>query len=190
MTTISSVRCILINLRRGLSVSRNAFIARTALLQPASDGFSQRGTIRISAGARISDGAILAAYGGHINVDENVYIGPYCVLYGHGGLTIGRNTLIANHTTIVPSNHIFDDPNRPINSQGETRHGIKIGEDVWIGSGVKVLDGVSIGNGCVIGAGSIVNKSLEPYSIATGSPAKLIRVRGKSQDNRPSDLVI
>jgi acetyltransferase-like isoleucine patch superfamily enzyme len=177
-TIIWRIRWLLINSRRGLYVSHKAFIARTALLQLVSDGFNGRaGTIHVSSGARVSDGAILAAYGGSIHLAENVYVGPYCVLYGHGGLTIGRNTLIANHTTIVPSNHIFSDPERPIGSQGETSIGIKIGEDVWIGSGVKVLDGVCIGDGCGDAAGASVTKSLEPYSVVAGSPAKLIRVR-------------
>jgi acetyltransferase-like isoleucine patch superfamily enzyme len=178
---IRRIRWLGINLRRGLYVSHKAFIAKTACLQLESDGFTRRGgTIHISSGARISDGAILAAYGGSIHLAENVYVGPYCVLYGHGGLTIGRNTLIANHTTIVPSNHIFSDSARPIRSQGETRVGITIGEDVWIGSGVKILDGVIIGDGCVVGAGSILNRSLEPYSVVAGSPAKLLRMRGES----------
>lgn len=168
----------MLNSRRGLHVSQKAFIAKTALLQSVSDGLSGRGTIYVSSGARISDGAILAAYGGSIHLSENVYVGPYSVLYGHGGLTIGRNTLIANHATIIPSNHIFSDPENPISSQGETKLGIKIGDDVWIGSGVKILDGVCIGNGCVVAAGSIVNKSIEPYSVVAGSPAKLIRMRG------------
>jgi acetyltransferase-like isoleucine patch superfamily enzyme len=185
-TIIWRIRWLLINSRRGLYVSRRAFIARTALLQPAPEGSTKRGTIHISSGGQISDGAVLAAYGGSIHLAENVYVGPYCVLYGHGGLTIGRDTLIANHTTIVPSNHIFSDPERPIRSQGETRVGITIGEDVWIGSGVKVLDGVCIGDGCVVAAGSIVNRSLAPYSVVAGAPAKLLRVRSKSAHLEPS----
>lgn len=172
------LRCWLLNRRPGVNVSKFAYISKTADLQLNTDGFSTGGVISIAPGVRISDGVILAPYGGSIHLEENVYIGPYCVLYGHGNLTIGRNTLIASHTTLIPSNHIFDDPSTPINKQGERKLGIKVGEDVWIGTGVRVLDGVHIKNGCVIGAGSIVNKSLEPYSIAVGVPAKSVKLRG------------
>ncbi len=52
-----------------------------------------------------------------------------------------------------------------------------IGSDVWIGHGSIVLPGVAIGHGAVVGAGSVVTKSVEPYAIVAGNPARLIRMR-------------
>lgn len=52
---------------------------------------------------------------------------------------------------------------------------VVIGDDVWVGGGVIILGGVTIGDGCTIGAGSVVTKSIPPYSIALGSPARVIR---------------
>lgn len=54
---------------------------------------------------------------------------------------------------------------------------IEIGNDVWIGYGVKICEGVTIGDGAVVGAGSIVTKSIEPYAIYAGVPAKRIGQR-------------
>lgn len=59
----------------------------------------------------------------------------------------------------------------------ENRIQIDIGSDVWIGRGVKICEGVSIGDGAVVGAGSLVTKSLEPYGIYAGIPAKKIGQR-------------
>ena len=59
----------------------------------------------------------------------------------------------------------------------KSRGDISIGNDVWIGYGVKIFKGVTIGNGAVIGACSLVNKSVEPYTIAAGTPARPIRKR-------------
>ncbi len=53
----------------------------------------------------------------------------------------------------------------------------QIGNDVWIAAGVTILRGVTIGNGAVIGAGAVVTKSVEPYSIVAGVPAKKIGQR-------------
>ncbi len=64
-----------------------------------------------------------------------------------------------------------------IQGHPSSKGNIEIGNDVWIGHGATILSGVSIGDGAVIAAGSVVTKSVEPYSIVGGNPAKLIRVR-------------
>src|SRR4029077_1430201 len=58
-----------------------------------------------------------------------------------------------------------------------SRGDIAIGNDVWIGYNVRLFKGVTIGNGAVIGACSLVNKSVEPYTIIAGIPARPIRKR-------------
>ena len=69
-----------------------------------------------------------------------------------------------------------------MNSQGLTKKGIAIGEDVWIGAGCKILDGVHIGNGTVIGAGSVVTKDIDAHLIAFGVPAKVAGRRHAASD--------
>jgi acyl-[acyl carrier protein]--UDP-N-acetylglucosamine O-acyltransferase len=52
---------------------------------------------------------------------------------------------------------------------------VRIGDKAWIGYGVLILPGVTIGEGAVIGAGSVVTRSIEPFTVAAGNPAKPIR---------------
>ncbi len=54
---------------------------------------------------------------------------------------------------------------------------VSIGSDVWIGAKVIILPGLSIGHGAVIGTGSVVTRSIPPYSICVGTPAKVMRFR-------------
>ena len=54
---------------------------------------------------------------------------------------------------------------------------IEIGHDVWIGDNVIILEKVKIGSGSIIAAGSVVTKSVDPYTIVGGVPAKKIKDR-------------
>lgn len=109
---------------------------------------------------------------------DHVTVNPFSVLYGHGGLRIGSNVLIAAHVIIIPANHRFDRADILIRKQGESRLGITIGDDVWIGAGARILDGVTIGTGCVVAAGAVVTRDVQPYSVVAGVPARTIKRRG------------
>ncbi len=52
-----------------------------------------------------------------------------------------------------------------------------IGNDVWIGQDVMLARGITLGHGSVVAAGSVVTKSVPPYAIVGGNPARLIRMR-------------
>jgi acetyltransferase-like isoleucine patch superfamily enzyme len=171
------VRVARLNKRPGVQIDSSIYIAASAKIQIDTDDCVLGGSVRISKGVIISDGVIIAPYGGSIEIGASAYIGPYCVLYGHGGLTIGRNTAIGAHTIIVPANHGIARLGVPMGRQPLTKKGITIGEDVWIGAGCKILDGVRIGNGAVIGAGSVVTRDIDAYSIAFGVPARVARSR-------------
>lgn len=64
---------------------------------------------------------------------------------------------------------------------------LKYIQDVWIAAGATILRGVTIGDGAVIGAGAVVTKSVDPYSIVAGVPAKKIGQR--CSDELISDLL-
>lgn len=53
----------------------------------------------------------------------------------------------------------------------------KVGNDVWIGNDAIIYSGVTIGDGAVIAGQAVVTKSVPPYAIVGGNPAKIIRYR-------------
>jgi UDP-3-O-[3-hydroxymyristoyl] glucosamine N-acyltransferase len=108
------IRVARLNMMPSVQVDRSVYIAPSANIQIDTDNTVLGESVRISEGVIISDGVIIAPYGGSIEIGASAYIGPYCVLYGHGELTIGRNTAIGAHTVIVPANHGFKQPDCPI----------------------------------------------------------------------------
>lgn len=54
---------------------------------------------------------------------------------------------------------------------------VVVGEDVWLGARVTLLSGVHIGRGCIVAAGSVVTRSLPPYCVVGGIPAKRLKHR-------------
>lgn len=139
--------------------------------------FHHGGEIVLHENVMLGKGMIIHCYGGRVEVGDNSIFGPNVTIYGHGNVTIGKNCLIAMETKIIAANHDVPPSNVNINQRYDVREPIVIGDDVWLGAAVIVLAGTSIGNGCVVGAGSVVTKNLEPYSIAVGNPAKVIRTR-------------
>lgn len=51
---------------------------------------------------------------------------------------------------------------------------VVVEEDVWLGANVTILPGVTIGRGATVGAGSVCVKSVPPYAVVMGNPAKVV----------------
>jgi acetyltransferase-like isoleucine patch superfamily enzyme len=116
-----------------------------------------------------------------ISIGRDCFIGEANVIRGQGGVTIGNDVYTGPLVQILAVNHVHTDPNVPIREQGITAQGITIEDDVWLAAGAIVLDGVRIGRGSVIGAGAVVTGDIPPYSIAVGSPARVVKDRREAQ---------
>ncbi|ASU84325.1 acetyltransferase [Nocardiopsis gilva YIM 90087] len=63
-------------------------------------------------------------------------------------------------------------------SKGDT----VVGNDVWIGRDAMITPGVTIGDGAIIAAGAVVSRDVPPYTVAGGSPARVVKRRYSEQD--------
>jgi acetyltransferase-like isoleucine patch superfamily enzyme len=115
---------------------------------------------------------------GQIRIGDGTHIQPRCQLSAYlGSLEIGSGVEIAPGCAFYPYNHSLA-ADIPIQKQPvQTKGGIVVGDDAWLGFGVVVLDGVKIGRGVVVGAGSVVSRDIPDYAIAVGSPARVVGSR-------------
>jgi len=110
-------------------------------------------------------------------IGDHVGIAQNCFIQVRGRVSIGNYVIFGPNVSLFSENHRFESTETPIVLQGESRKGVTIEDDVWVGAGSIILDGVTIGKGSIIAAGSVVKDSIPPYSIAAGVPAKIIRNR-------------
>lgn len=114
---------------------------------------------------------------------HNVQLNDYVHIVAMDSVTIGNNVLMASHVFISDNSHGSykgDDndtnPNIPPIQREYATAPVSIGDNTWIGEGVMIMPGVTIGKGCVIGAHSVVSKSIPDFTVAVGSPAKVIKI--------------
>lgn len=162
--------------RRGLRLDRSCYVGPGVSVGP--DMIQRlRGEIEVGQECEMNQGVELNPWGGKIKLGRRVWLGPYAVIYGHGGVEIGEQTLISMHVSILSSDHFIPERAKMIRNCEDVLKPTKIGKDVWIGANAVILGGVTIGDGCVIGAGAVVTKDLPAYSVAMGVPARVVRTR-------------
>lgn len=116
-----------------------------------------------------------------VYVDDFVKIRPQAMFIctSKEKVIIKKYTVLAPRCTIITNSHISTVSIPQIllgHSHINDKSGnVVINEDVWVGANVTILSGVTIGRGAVIAAGSLVTKSVPPYAVIAGIPAKIIK---------------
>jgi acetyltransferase-like isoleucine patch superfamily enzyme len=131
---------------------------------------------RLGAGSMI-DYQTYFRYPWKISVGIGVTVNRGCELYGsmlagNAHITIGDHCALAPRVRILSATHDYRRLDLP-----DTAASVTIGRHVWIGAGATVLPGVAIGDGAVIAAGSVVTKSVAPFTVVGGNPARFIKNR-------------
>jgi acetyltransferase-like isoleucine patch superfamily enzyme len=137
----------------------------------------QEGRLELGEGVLFEPGVWITAPGqARVKIGEGTFLNRNVMVAAQELVEIGAHCMLANGCFVSDANHRFDDPDKPITWQGfDSKGPTRIGENCWLGAGVIVTSGVTIGERCVIGANSVVTKDIEPFSIAAGSPAKVLR---------------
>jgi acetyltransferase-like isoleucine patch superfamily enzyme len=147
--------------------------------------------------SRIGDGTRIWAYTHvmrDVSIGTNCNIGEHCFI--EAGATVGNNVTIKNGNMIWEGVHLEDGvfvgpqvvftndlhPRSPRLPQARRRYADQrwltttfVKQGTSIGAGAVILAGVTIGEFCMVGAGATVTRSVPPYALVVGSPA---RVRG------------
>jgi acetyltransferase-like isoleucine patch superfamily enzyme len=119
-----------------------------------------------------------------ITIGCHTSIGDQCVLDGRSGLTIGNSVNLSTGAWIWTAQHDLNHPNF-----GGTGAPVVIEDYAWISSRTTILPGVTIGKGAVVAAGAVVTKSVAPFDIVGGVPAKKIGERNQNLDYKLTSCI-
>ena len=125
------------------------------------DGFYSFENIILGSNVSLGICPTLMAAKSIIRIGNEVIFGPRVAVIG------------GNHNTTVIGRYMRDITEKRVGDD----LGVVIEDDVWIGTQAVILHGVTVGRGSIVAAGSVVTKSIVPYSIVAGCPARAIAFR-------------
>ncbi len=136
-----------------------------------------RGFLLRSFGARIDRtariyGSVRVWYPPNLSVGRNAVIGPGAICYSMAPLEIGDDAVVSQRAHLCAGSHDIDDPHFQL-----VVRPIVIGPKAWVAAEAFVGPGVEIGEGAVLGARGVTVKSLMPWTVYVGNPARTVRKR-------------
>ena len=141
---------------RGVQLGRGAKLGRRVIVTSTSQ-LSKRGV-----------GLVVGDFSG---IGDCAHIG--CT----GGVSIGKDVIAGPYVTFHSTEHVTDDVDTPIRSQGFREAEVIIEDNVWIGARCTFLAGSHVRSGTVVAAGSVVRGKFPPNCVIGGVPAKVLKFR-------------
>ena len=85
--------------------------------------------------------------------------------------------MLSPNVYITDCDHAYENIEIPVMDQEIIKkdYSVSIGDHSYIGINSVIVGNIRIGKHCVIGANSVVTKDIPDYSVAVGSPAKVIK---------------
>jgi acetyltransferase-like isoleucine patch superfamily enzyme len=134
-----------------------------------SDRWEKARSLGFGEGSSVYDSCVVL---GQVRVGSHVWVGPFTVLDGSGGLEIGDFCSISAGVQIYSHDSIDWAVSGGVSPYQYAP--VVIGSRCYIGPNVIIAKGVTIGDGCIIGANSLVLNDVPPNSKAYGNPCRFV----------------
>ena len=150
--------------------------------------FEQRRWVLNLQGASVDRGAAIApllAEGNkrNLRVGRHSFVGR-AILHLHQSITIGQRVVVNDGVTILTASHDVDST-----TFKSTSAPVMIEDYAWIATGACIMPGVTIGRAAVVGAFAVVTRSVDPFAVVAGNPAKVVKHRSADLSYNPVAFV-
>jgi serine acetyltransferase len=119
-----------------------------------------------------------------VYADARLEIGDDTILGYLNLFSVAKSVRIGKHCLFAGEIKVLDNNSHPLDFE-RRRMGmplqptdvapVVIEDDVWIGTNCTILKGVTIGRGAVIAAGAVVTRSVPPFTVVAGNPARIVK---------------
>ena len=134
--------------------------------------------LHLGRGTTVSSFTKIKCTDGPLITGEKCGFGTGCfIAAGEGGIELGDHVIFGPNVAAIASNYNYARLSEPLENQGHSSVGIRIGRNVWIGANSVILDGSVIGENSIVVANSLVNRRFPPNCIIHGNPAKVVLKR-------------
>ena len=162
------------------SIGKDVWVHRSVELYRAAAKYISIGNkVSINRDSWINIAAIPENDDPLIVIEDGCVIGRNCVISAKNRIHIERDFIFAPGVFITDHNHGFEDVTIPIGLQGTTAGGtLRIERGSWVGYSAAIVStsgDLVIGRNSIVGANSVLTRSLPPYSIAVGNPARIVK---------------
>ncbi len=151
------------------------------------EGATLGSNVKVWHWAHVRKGASLGAntiVGKSAFIDSDVRMGENCKIQNNAsiyhGAELGAGVFVGPHVCITNDRYP-----RAITADGHLKTAADwqvirtiVGTGASIGAQSTIVAGVTLGEWCLIGAGSLVTKSIPPFALAYGSPARIAGIVG------------
>ena len=150
------------------------------------------GRLHVGDHVRIDDFALITC-DAEVRIGHHVHVAAHAALFGGGGIVLEDFVTVSGRSSVYSvtddyGGEAMTNPTVPDDLTGVVRQRVVLRRHVVVGAGSIVLPGVTIGEGSVTGAMTLVNRSLDPWGIYIGIPARLLRPRGRGLLAREATL--
>ena len=130
-------------------------------------GVQVYGKVAIGEGSSLWPNSVIRAECHHVQIGRNTNLQDFTMIHvGYDDATVIGDFCSITHRAVI--------------------HGCTIEDDCLIGIGAIVMDGAAIGRGSVVAPGAVVREKMivPPHSLVAGVPAKVIKQRDFTEENR------
>lgn len=109
---------------------------------------------------------------GDVEIGEGTWVGPFCMLDGSGGLTIGHHCSISTGAQLLSHDTVEWALSGGVAEY--RRSSTAVGDCCFVGTHAVILRGVTVGAHCLVAAGAVVRRDVPSHTIVGGVPARPI----------------